>query len=583
MFNFKFKASTLEKEIYVSAVKLNGIIMPFLMFYLFCYADISFENMGKAFLFGILCTFGIMLSIIPFTNKLLTGNASSKIENWKSVPTDIHERTELVRLIYKMPARISGEVFLAVLVGCIAFIAISKGFGWCNLTSSIYSYFGSVYVSAVAYIFTWEIVHEICMYYAKPIVLQGIEASDESGYGTSLKSNFFLFIIFPIILVFISNAFILYGGYLSSENRVMHIFYTSNFDKCFKSGVIMIVNLLILLLAGYIFYSGIKRQVKESRNGIKLISKSNVDSSFYIDCAFANELDYNVFLTNEAVLMFRDLINRMKSITVAVEDSSQNLLKLWNQSISTYDEHSAAITYVINSIEIINELSKSITQSVQKITDMTEENFHTVDEGVTIIDKNIKNMHDIQETNNNTIFVMKTLNEKIDNIGSIVKTIDGIADQTKIIALNAELEAVNAGESGRNFGIVANEIRRLADDTMSAITEIKNSIDEVQKYSDKLIVSSEDGTEKISDGMTLSYELEEKFKKIYSSAGVTASSSSEMQENIYRENEFFASINKTIESLSHTLEVFVQQSKTLTDSCASLASISSQLSVVTQE
>ena len=74
-----------------------------------------------------------------------------------------------------------------------------------------------------------------------------------------------------------------------------------------------------------------------------------------------------------------------------------------------------------------------------------------------------------------TISGIKMLGEKIESIWDIVNIINGIADQTKIIAFNAELEASAAGEAGKNFQIVATEIRRLADSTVSSTNEINNN------------------------------------------------------------------------------------------------------------
>ena len=211
---------------------------------------------------------------------------------------------------------------------------------------------------------------------------------------------------------------------------------------------------------------------------------------------------------------------------------------------------------------------------------MANMNFNSVAYGVDFITQNIQNMKDIENSNDETIFVIKKLNEKIDNIGSVVKMIDSVADQIKIIALNAELEAMNAGDAGKNFGIVATEVRRLANDTLNAVTEIKNSISEIQDYSDKLILSSEDGTKKIENGMTLSKSLEDKFQDIYKSSDNTAISSQAIQEIVFKENESFNYLKNSIKNIADTMEKLELQSTKLSESCDSLSRVSSQIGYV---
>ena len=116
-------------------------------------------------------------------------------------------------------------------------------------------------------------------------------------------------------------------------------------------------------------------------------------------------------------------------------------------------------------------------------------------------------MTEITDANVSTISGIRELGEKISGIWEIVKIINDIADQTRIIAFNAELEASSAGDSGKNFHIVANEVRRLAAGITKSVDQIKERITEIQHSSDNLIITSESGTEKIREGLELSEKL----------------------------------------------------------------------------
>jgi len=583
MFGWKYKAQTFEKEVYRTVVKLNLVILPVLMIFLFCFSNVSITGMLEAITIGIGITFVIIVLIIPATNKLITHNISEKMEQSKTiVPDDDYSRSMMLRNLYKMPLYIALEVFFADSLGCMAFSYLSHVFGFFSQANAIYSYFASLYVATASFIMTWNIVQDICMQYAKDFVMQGIELDEnnfEKGFGFSLKQNFVLFIVIPSSLCILSILFLVFGGFLSSENNPMHIYYESDFTKVFYNLYVLFTNFVLLFFSGYIFYSSIQKQIDNSEKGLKSIYNDQNESEL-IECGFSNELDYNVFLINQVILKYRDLIQRINYTKSEIEMSSHNLTDLWNNTKNTYEQCSNSIDFIKDSLDEFSNLSNEIVEKVEDVTSMANMNFNSVAYGVDFITQNIQNMKDIENSNDETIFVIKKLNEKIDNIGSVVKMIDSVADQTKIIALNAELEAVNAGDAGKNFGIVATEVRRLANDTLNAVTEIKNSISEIQDYSDKLILSSEDGTKKIENGMTLSKSLEDKFQDIYKSSDNTAISSQAIQEIVFKENESFNYLKNSIKDIADTMEKLELQSIKLSESCDSLSRVSSQIGYV---
>ena len=152
-------------------------------------------------------------------------------------------------------------------------------------------------------------------------------------------------------------------------------------------------------------------------------------------------------------------------------------------------------------MEDCTALSEDISRKITDVSSLALKTNGDVADGVDLIADNVAQLHKISEANMSTIDGIKSLGEKITNIWDIVTLINSVADQAKIIAFNAELEASSAGEAGKNFHIVATEIRRLADGIIDGTKEIKNKIAEIEKSSDTLILMSENGTSKISKGV----------------------------------------------------------------------------------
>lgn len=177
----------------------------------------------------------------------------------------------------------------------------------------------------------------------------------------------------------------------------------------------------------------------------------------------------------------------------------------------------------------IREAIKSITEAVRS--------------GSQALQSNVNDLQEIRNINTLTINGIKELNTKIDGIWDIVGIINNVADQTKIIAFNAELEASSSGEAGKNFHIVATEIRRLSDTIIESIKEIKDVINDVQKASDTLILDSEKGTKQIDASCENAKSLEKGFGSIMISSG-------ESEDSNTAEVSAFSS-NKIFNSLEH--------------------------------
>jgi len=149
--------------------------------------------------------------------------------------------------------------------------------------------------------------------------------------------------------------------------------------------------------------------------------------------------------------------------------------------------------------------------SMHDIALISSETRQAIEAGMGYIDSTISTIDGIRASNTLTVEHMGVLNEQIESISEILGLISGIADQTKIIAFNAELEASAAGKTGRSFEIVAAEIRRLANSTVAATARIKEKIEDIQASSLKLRGFSRRESESVQAGVELTDKLRDVF------------------------------------------------------------------------
>ena len=237
-------------------------------------------------------------------------------------------------------------------------------------------------------------------------------------------------------------------------------------------------------------------------------------------------------------------------------EEAQNLVVATKETAATSQDSSAAVKEIVATMEDSNVLSENISTKIKDVSSIANQTSSDVTEGVAQIEQNVAQLHEIFDANQQTIDGIKILSEKIESIWDIVTLINNVADQAKIIAFNAELEASTAGEAGKSFRIVANEIRRLSDGIIDGTREIKEKINEIQHSSDSLILASESGTEKINAGYENARGLEAKFANIRSSAEITATSADGIAEIIRQQASASEQILIALKEISAGVENF---------------------------
>ena len=326
-------------------------------------------------------------------------------------------------------------------------------------------------------------------------------------------------------------------------------------------------------------YSG---DLKDWMNGEQ---KVYVDKkNYYAICSIGNSpwfiviegpvLDYtgqlmNAILTFEIALAIFSLIASVFNIFTikkmrkgeqelgeSLYEETQTLVVAAKENAATAQDQSAAVKEIVATMEDSNALSENISSKIHDVSKVAEKTSADVADGVASIEQNVTQLHAIFDANQQTIEGMKELSERIESIWDIVTLINNVADQAKIIAFNAELEASSAGEAGKSFRIVANEIRRLSDGIIDGTKEIKERINEIQHSSDSLILASESGTEKINEGYENAKNLGEKFASIKNSAEVTAASAGDITEIIQQQTSASEQILIALKQISAGVENF---------------------------
>lgn len=262
---------------------------------------------------------------------------------------------------------------------------------------------------------------------------------------------------------------------------------------------------------------------------------------------------------------------------------SQNLVVATKENAATSQDQSASVKEIVATMEDTNALSENIVSRIKDVNSVANKTSEDVKKGVDSLIENVNKLREIFEANKNTIAGIKSLSDQINNIWEIVTFINSVADQAKIIAFNAELEASSAGEAGKNFYIVSTEIRRLADGIIDGTKEIKEKITQIQHTSDNLILSSESGTDKINDGCNQAKSLEENFMSIKNAAEITADSAKEITSIIQQQTIASGQILITLKQISAGVDNFTIATENISSASENIRLIAEELNTEQNE
>ncbi len=283
----------------------------------------------------------------------------------------------------------------------------------------------------------------------------------------------------------------------------------------------------------------------------------------------------------EFFIVFKVITKRIQKTQKVVSENllseSTTLAEATKQSAATSHNQSAAVKEIVATMHDSTELANSIGEKIKEVTTLAEQSRDAVVSGNQALQNNVNELLNIKNTNMQTIDGIKELNKKINGIWDIIGIINNVADKTKIIAFNAELEASNSGEAGKNFHVVATEIRRLSDNIIDSIKEIKEIITEIQNASDTLIQDSEKGSIQIDNGCESAKSLENEFESIMQSSKTTADSSRQILNNVEQLTGASEQIFIALQDIAKGIESFSQSITSVSTSSESVKDIASLL------
>ena len=252
--------------------------------------------------------------------------------------------------------------------------------------------------------------------------------------------------------------------------------------------------------------------------------------------------------------------NKLTKLISGIKESAGTVSFSGNDSLISAKNKTGSMEKIEEAINENAGITAEIVDKTGSVAAIAAKMEEDVLKGFAILEKNVKKMEDIKEKNSGIISGIISLSSKVNKIRDIVRTINTITDQTKVIAFNAALEAAGAGETGKRFAVVAGEVNRLAEDIDVLTRQIREQVSEIQTSSSSLIMYSEEGSDRIAEGYKLIKDLENIFMEIRSGAEITSNQAQTItistQQQMKSSGQIYSGIAEVSGRIKHFTGIF---------------------------
>jgi twitching motility protein PilJ len=281
---------------------------------------------------------------------------------------------------------------------------------------------------------------------------------------------------------------------------------------------------------------------------------------------------------------FNFMIEQLREIIINVQDTTLQVSSAANE-IQTTAEHLAQgsedqATQILDTSSAVDEMSVSIQQvneNAMRSATISEQALLSAETGRRRVDNAIEGMSRIRRNVQETSKRIKRLGESSQEIGDIVATIRSIAKRTSILALNASIQASRAGEAGRSFAVVAEEVERLAERASNATQQIAQITSSIQKEIAEAVSSMESTTAEVVTGTQLNNEVAETFSEIQNVSNQLAVIISSTSLAVQQQARGSETIARSMNDIAEITQQTASGTKQATVSIANLAQLADEL------
>ncbi|MFZ2288169.1 MAG: methyl-accepting chemotaxis protein [Halopseudomonas yangmingensis] len=316
------------------------------------------------------------------------------------------------------------------------------------------------------------------------------------------------------------------------------------------------LNILVLgvalLIIGYLSvgaYLSVMGSIRSLRHGSQQLAAGDLRTHINLDAS--DELRYVASSFNEMADSMRGLIGSIKHNAFQVADSAGDLAAASGQIHVSSQRQTDAASSMAAAVEQMTVGIEHIARSANEADGLARHSGELSDRGGQIVAAVVEQISEIAAESQRSARTIEELGERSSQISAIVDVIGDIAAQTNLLALNAAIEAARAGEAGRGFAVVADEVRKLAERTANSTREITDMVGLILEGSQQAVTRMEQGVERVNQGVERAREAGDAMQLIRDGAEKVLSTVAEISHALSEQSTASNEIAQQVETIAN--------------------------------